>query len=75
MMYLPQCMNCIHFMRFTAGRVGHCSAFPDGISADIIANVVDHRQQVAGDRGVRWSAVDPLVPHPLVPVEEEGVAP
>jgi len=71
-MYLPQCMNCRHFQRFskTEKRQGICAAFPDGIPGPIMDNEEDHRQPVAGDRGLRWEQVDPQVPHPLALAQE-----
>jgi len=70
MMYLPQCMNCTRFQYFKPGRVGVCTAFPDGIPSGILSNETDHRRAVDGDHGVRWAAIDPTVPHPLALVEE-----
>jgi len=73
-MYLPQCMNCTHFKRFRPGQVGVCTAYPDGIPAAIMENAVDHRQAVDGDHGVRWTAIEADVPHPMATIET-GVAP
>ena len=34
--------------------IGYCSAFPDGIPAEIMANLVDHRNPVEGDHGLQF---------------------
>jgi len=35
-----------------------CAAFPEGIPASIWNNLVDHRQPVDGDHGLRWLSKD-----------------
>jgi hypothetical protein len=51
-----QCLSCAHFRSplLHGGAEPWCLAFPGGIPADVFRNVVDHRQSVEGDRGVRW---------------------
>lgn len=67
MIILPhssQCATCKHFSgviqpdgseqteRFS------CEAFPDGIAAEVILNVIDHTKPIAGDHGIHWEAID-----------------
>jgi hypothetical protein len=33
-----------------------CAAFPDGIPDEVYGNVLDHRQPIDGDHGVRWTS-------------------
>lgn len=44
-----------------------CTAFPDGIPADILAGDVDHRQEVTGDNGIRFEL------HPLAPPDAVAI--
>lgn len=46
-----------------------CAAFPDGIPDLVFRNMLDHRQPIAGDRGIRWESngepyPDWALPHP-----------
>src|SRR6185437_6202990 len=47
----PMCLGCKHYRR-TGSQV--CDAFPSGIPLAIWHSVVDHRQVVDGDHGVRF---------------------
>ena len=47
----PQCMQCKYWE--TPGLA--CAAFPEGIPKEILLNLVDHKNPVAGDRGIRFA--------------------
>ena len=53
----PQCDRCVHFQERALGPLT-CEAFPDkdGIPAEIIKNVFDHRKPYPGDNGIRFEA-------------------
>lgn len=52
---ISQCAFC---KRFRAGNPPTCAAFPDGIPDEILRNEFDHREPVAGDRGLRYEPID-----------------
>lgn len=53
-MYGPDCLICRHY-RFEAR--GTCSVFPEGIPELIRSGTSRHREPVAGDNGVTWTAL------------------
>lgn len=55
---MSQCGTCTRFRSplHTGADKPSCAAFPDGIPADVLRTVVDHRQQVEGDHGLRWES-------------------
>ncbi len=53
----PICTVCRHYDRENDEALT-CSAFPDGIPDPIIDSVVDHRQPVEGDHGIRFQPAD-----------------
>ena len=56
---MPMCWVCKH-RHANDGRPGYrCDAFPAGIPQGIIDGEVDHREPVAGDRGIRFLAERP----------------
>jgi hypothetical protein len=61
-MIASQCLSCAHFR----GRTWTCDAFPGGIPDDVAGNLVDHREAVDGDGGVRWAPARPTDKHPGV---------
>lgn len=53
----PSCARYRSFL--TTGLDGpSCTAFPDGIPADIWENRFDHRQPHEGDHGLQWESLD-----------------
>lgn len=56
----PQCARCAHEL-----EDGSCRAFPEGIPAHIVDNVVDHRAPYPGDRGFQWTGRVVGTLHPL----------
>lgn len=57
-----QCRRCVHLNTEQNYR---CSAFPDGIPADILQMQHDHRQPHPGDQNIRWEPKEPGTLHPL----------
>lgn len=60
-----QCSTCAHFRQpFDRARTQRppwptCAAFPAAIPKQVFGNLLDHRQPIDGDHGVRWAgAVD-----------------
>jgi hypothetical protein len=57
-----QCATCDRYRspfspENTRGLDGpFCAAFPDGIPNAVYANVLDHREPVDGDHGIRWTS-------------------
>lgn len=52
-----QCDACEHFRkRATWADPFTCDAFPAGIPALVLDNVLDHRLEVEGDNGIRFAA-------------------
>lgn len=57
-----QCSACARFVspfdvprdRRPSGPT--CAAFPAGISDRVYRNVLDHRQPIQGDGGIRWES-------------------
>jgi hypothetical protein len=62
----PICYNCKHQ---SSNDPFKCDAFPKGIPAGIINNEIDHREPVAGDRGITFDAIDPNIPFPTIEPE------
>lgn len=62
MQIISQCSVCKHFNAVNRERET-CAAFPDGIPADVLNNVVDHRRPVKGDHGIRYERLS-SVPFP-----------
>lgn len=59
-----QCSLCVH--RDRGGKLPpSCAAFPDGIPDEIMSNLVDHREPVEGDQGIRFEPRDSVKPGPL----------
>lgn len=58
---VAQCSLCRHFHAGDRTR-NACVAFPDGIPEAILLNRSDHRQEFAGDNGVRF---EPLLGLPF----------
>lgn len=54
---VPQCTACSRF-RTARDLIGpsFCEAFPAGIPAEIWGNELDHRQPIAGDNGLQFTA-------------------
>jgi hypothetical protein len=54
-----QCSTCVH-MESPIGVSGKdrpfCIAFPDAIPVKVYDNVLDHREPVEGDHGIRWTS-------------------
>jgi hypothetical protein len=48
-MVIPICWDCRHYRTDAS-----CSAFPDGIPAEILDSEADHRRPYPGDRGIRF---------------------
>lgn len=57
MIKLPQCALCRHFNTENPSEQ-NCTAFPDGIPADILHNRFDHTAPYPGDAGIRFEARD-----------------
>jgi hypothetical protein len=51
---IPQCINCKHLKEPGAKDGFRCSAFPDGIPAEIRWNRRDHRKPYPGDHGIHF---------------------
>lgn len=58
----PICFSCKHFREpseqeeeGTEGITYRCSAYPEGIPAEIILSTVDHTQPYKGDNGIRFT--------------------
>lgn len=49
----PICFLCVHFDAKSALPF-KCQAFPDGIPTEIIANLWDHTDPIAGDNGIQF---------------------
>jgi hypothetical protein len=62
MIFFPACATCSRFRRDVKSK-DVCEAFPNGIPEDILRGRNDHRQTVAGDRGLTYN--------PLPGFEEE----
>jgi len=54
----PICIRpgCKHFYRDRPGMT--CRAFPDGIPADIIDGIIEHRQPIEGDNGIVFEQIE-----------------
>jgi hypothetical protein len=75
---VSQCSTCARFqspfasvtsLRSRLKQGATCAAFPDGIPEDILRNLVDHRNPVKGDHGLRWESNGQ--PFPVESFEEE----
>lgn len=59
-----QCRSCRHFIGVEQPDGTEmserlvCRAFPEGIRDAIVANMVSHRQPIAGDGGIQWEPAD-----------------
>lgn len=55
---LSQCDTCarLRSWKSTGQPTASCEAFPGGIPDAVWTNTYDHRQEVAGDQGVRWES-------------------
>jgi hypothetical protein len=64
-----QCMTCQHWRSplDTDLERQTCTAYPDGIPADVWAGRSDHRQPQPGDGGIRWTPARPGVTYPEAP--------
>jgi hypothetical protein len=55
---MPSCATCALYRPAEVGLVGDetatCSAFPDGIPAEILDGGFDHREPYPGDGGIRY---------------------
>lgn len=55
-----QCALCVHFVSPFArpdrdySAPASCAAFPAGIPDEVYGNVLDHREQIGDDNGIRW---------------------
>lgn len=62
MTYGPQsqCSTCAHFRSpldsDNLDGDASCDAFPGGIPDEVYGNVLDHREPIPGDHGIRWSS-------------------
>jgi hypothetical protein len=52
----PPCLRCKHFNYNKPGMT--CLAFPDGIPEDVIEGIVEHREPIEGDHGIRFELKD-----------------
>lgn len=52
----PQCWSCRHF-HDKHDKVT-CDAFPNGIPADIVLNIVDHAKPYPGDKRIRFEPIE-----------------
>jgi hypothetical protein len=61
-----QCSTCVRYTPplLSGGDKPVCAAFPEGIPDGVFAGVVDHREPVDGDHGIRWESNGQ--PHPGV---------
>ena len=56
-----QCATCLHFVSPFArpdrdfSAPASCPAFPAGIPDEVYENVLDHREEIAGDNGIQWT--------------------
>ena len=51
--YEPACFNCTHFRGMVKGRV-RCTAFPEGIPAELTVKGAIHDRPFQGDSGIRF---------------------
>lgn len=59
-----QCYACRHLRGGDLDAPETCDAFPAGIPDEVYDGVLDHRQPVDGDRGVRWAPRTPETTFP-----------
>jgi len=72
MQYTPQCMICKHLVVPEEQAPYTCLAFPEGVPDAALKNEVDHRQEMPGDNGVRWTPDESGEPHPGILVVPDG---
>lgn len=48
---MPQCLQCTYWEE--PGII--CAAFPEGIPKEVLMNIVDHKNPVSGDHGIRFA--------------------
>lgn len=51
-----QCNNCKHITKKTGNVIYYCTAYLDGVPAEIALNIVDHKKPFPGDHGIQFEA-------------------
>jgi hypothetical protein len=62
-LFSPVCSHCVHWRGTDASNWRTCSAFPDGIPAEIWNGLNPHVDPYPGDHGIQFEAV--AAPEPV----------
>lgn len=57
MVQFSQCIDCKNYINNNEG-IYKCRAFPEGIPNDIFWNKIDHNNNIDGDKGIKFEAVE-----------------
>lgn len=60
MVQFPQCMDCKNYIGKNENEKLCCRAFPDGIPDDIFWNKIDHKENINGDRGIKFEKISEI---------------
>lgn len=57
MVIFSQCLDCKNFIEKTEDDIFVCRAFPEGISADVLWNRINHTENIEGDKGIKYEGI------------------